>query len=85
MARFHSGRIGMALCGVWQKMHTCSSLLARTAPGPVAERLCGLSMTLCTWAELTDEQSPEHNTPAARTRAVDRSVRVRASRVAARL
>src|SRR5215212_8102787 len=44
--RFHSGWMGEALCGVWQKMHTCCSPVARIVPGPVAERLCGLLTTL---------------------------------------
>src|SRR5215208_1267048 len=43
--RFHSGWMGDALCGVWQKMQTCCSPVARIVPGPVAERLCGLLTT----------------------------------------
>src|SRR4029079_1171614 len=42
MFRFHTGWIGEALCGAWQKMQICCSLLARIAPRPDAERLCGV-------------------------------------------
>ncbi len=54
MNRFQSGWTSDALCGVWQKTHTCSSDAARIELGPVAERLWGVPETLVPWARHTD-------------------------------
>src|SRR6476660_5737080 len=67
MLRFHTGWIGAALCGVWQKMQISCSVLARIAPGPDADRLWGLLTMLWFWARASDG-TINPRTPRIRTR-----------------
>src|SRR4051812_7356681 len=63
MSRFHSGCTGVELCGAWQKMQTWSSMVARTAPGPEEERLCGELTTLAGCAHESEQPTPRAREP----------------------
>ena len=61
--RFQSGPCALVLapCGVWQNTQSSLSLLARTVPGPLAERLClVLATSLVVAANARFAERPRH-------------------------